>query len=55
MTFDSEVRLAEQLINTEVIHLGFGSSNEKGPQFIVEAQVSQGSIHGPVVIHGVCY
>ena len=33
--FDSEVELAEQLINAEVIHFGIGSPNEKGPLFIV--------------------
>ena len=35
VTFDSEVRLAEQLTNTEVIHFGFGSPSENEQLFIV--------------------
>ena len=52
VTFDTDVGLAEKLISAEVIHFGIGSSNENGPVFIVGALVSQGSIHGPVVIQG---
>ena len=52
MTFDSEVGLAEELINAEVIHFSIGSPNENGLLFYSKAEVSQGSIHGPVVIQG---
>ena len=52
VTFDMDIGLAEKLISAEVIHFGIGSCNENGPLFIVGALVSQGSIHGPVVIQG---
>ena len=42
VTFDSDVGLAEKLINGEVIHFGFGSPNENGPLFIVRPRFYRG-------------
>ena len=42
VTFDSDVGLAEKLINAEVIHFGFGSSNENGPLFMVRPKFHRG-------------
>ena len=42
VTFDSEVRLAEQLINVEVIHFGIGSSDKNGLLFIVRPKFHRG-------------
>ena len=41
MTFDSDVGLAEQLINAEVIHFGIGSP-ENGQLFIVRLKFHRG-------------
>ena len=42
VTFDSDVGLAEKLINVEVIHFGFGSSNENWPLFMVRLKFHRG-------------
>ena len=42
VTFDSEVGLAEQLINAEVFHFRFGSHNENGPLFLVRLKFHRG-------------
>ena len=52
VTFHSEVELAEQLINAEVIHFGIGSPNENRLLFKVRPKFYRLSIHGPVVIKG---
>ena len=42
VTFDSDVGLAEQLINVEVIHFGIRSPNENGALFIVRPKFHRG-------------
>ena len=42
MTFETVSGLAEQFINSKVIHLGFGSTNENRPVFIVRPKFHRG-------------
>ena len=42
VTFDSDVGLADKLINAEVIHFGFGSPNENGPLFMARPKFHRG-------------
>ena len=42
VTFDSDVGLAEQLINPEVILFGIGSPNENGQLFVVRPKFHRG-------------
>ena len=42
VTFDSDIGLAEKLINAEVIYFGIGSPNENRPLFIVRPKFHRG-------------